>query len=216
LLVAAFADHEDRSAAIQATQYRRQSVALGAGRGRKPISNLVVPGRQPIRSPRKGGSMTDEAACSYEIESAVGLVGDIVAEGLRAGADRCVLASTCLWTGVREMVELTSAPCAASTLREIANQIEPAVAPRPNGYVAPDRERGAVDNEPAGVHRFARARTAAAKAATNGKQNIAGDVLDEAIELLDQGHVIEARALMKALRSRFRGNPAADFAVAEY
>src|SRR5215467_978830 len=70
-----------------------------------------------------------------EVELAARALDGMVAAQLAAGRNRCVLAAACVWGGVKEMREVTSAESAAAALRTIANQIDPS-ADMPRSRVA--------------------------------------------------------------------------------
>jgi hypothetical protein len=60
-----------------------------------------------------------------EVEAATRAFEAMIGAQLAAGADRCLLAATCIWGGVKEMTEVTSSESAAAALRTIADQIDP-------------------------------------------------------------------------------------------
>jgi hypothetical protein len=60
-----------------------------------------------------------------EVEAATSAFEAMIGAQLAAGADRCLLAATCIWGGVKEMTEVTSSESAAAALRTIADQIDP-------------------------------------------------------------------------------------------
>ena len=149
--------------------------------------------------------MASEAEYSDEVQTAMWRIGTMVEGGLQAGADRCVLAAACIWTGVKETIELTDPECTAAALRSIAHQIEPP-APRQKVFMRVDRALVGGENVFAGIRRMEKA--APAKQQNGLTQNIACDVVDEVIDLLEQGHSAEAVGLLMALRSRLRGTMA--------
>jgi hypothetical protein len=156
--------------------------------------------------------MSSETEFSDEIKAAMGRIGSMFGGGVEAGADPCVMAAACIWTGVKETIELTDPASAAAALRAIAHQIEPLAAePREKTFA-----RG--DGAPGGDANLYARRPESKKAAPGNQQNgftqnIPGDVVDEVIELLDQGHLAEARALLMALRSRLRDSMVGDFVM---
>ena len=131
-----------------------------------------------------------------EVEAATRALEAMIGAQLAAGTNRCVLAATCIWGGVKEMSEVTSSESAAAALRTIADQIEPpAVLPR--RMVAPSDHAIAAVREHAGFARTLRQK------ATEAMQEMSCDIVGDAIDLLDRGHTTEARDLLMALRARF-------------
>jgi hypothetical protein len=158
--------------------------------------------------------LSDEADIRDEVELAARALDAMVAAHLAAGRNRCVLAAACVWGGVKEMSEVTSSESAAAALRTIANQIDPPVdVPRSRIATRSDdtlmvavRDHGwdgrALKQKPADEH------------LGTFNQEIASDVVGEAIDLLDQGQPVLARALLMALRARIVGTPRPPAAVA--
>jgi len=127
-----------------------------------------------------------------------------------------VVAAACVWGGVKEMSEVTSSESAAAALRTIADQIDPPAAMRRPRIAGPSdgalmvavrehgwagrslKQRPSDDAQPAAV-----------------SQEIASDVVGEAIDLLDQGQPVLARALLMALRARYAGAARPQAAVAK-
>jgi len=146
--------------------------------------------------------LSNEADIRDEVELATRALDTMIAAQLATGRNRCVLAAACVWGGVKEMSEVTSSESAAAALRTIANQIDPpAAGPRPGSTTRPDdalmvavREHG----------RGGRAQQQKADDPATGtfNQDIAKDVVGEAIDLLDQGQPVLARALLMALHAR--------------
>lgn len=151
--------------------------------------------------------MSDEADIRDEVELAARALEAMVAAHLAAGRNRCVLAAACVWGGVKEMSEVTSSESAASALRTIADQIDPpADVPRPRITSRSD------DALMVAVREHGRDRPLKRKAPEDPapgafNQEIAGDVVGEAIDLLDQGQPVLARALLMALRARIVSSP---------
>jgi hypothetical protein len=133
-----------------------------------------------------------------EVESATRAFEAMIGAQLAAGADRCLLAATCIWGGVKEMTEVTSSESAAAALRTIADQIDPFAVLRP-------RTRGQADHHAliaaAGEH--SGGARALRQKATDAIQEMASDVVGDAIDLLDRGYATEARGLLVALRARY-------------
>jgi hypothetical protein len=156
--------------------------------------------------------LSDEADIRNEVERAARALEAMVAAHLAAGGNRCVLAAACVWGGVQEMSEVTSPESAAAALRTIADQINPpADMPRSRVATRSDhalmvavRERGWD-----GRHK---APEDVAPGTFN--QEIASDVVGEAIDLLDQGQPVLARALLTALRARIANSPRQPVAAA--
>ncbi len=148
--------------------------------------------------------MSDEAEISSEVDSATRALEMVISAHLAAGTNRCVLAAACVWRGVMEMSEVTNARSAAAALRSIADQIDPPMevpmwrSPRlaERGFIgAAGEHRDTADRRNAGA--------AAAAQAVPFNQQIASNVISEAIDMFDQGHPAQARALLMALRVRF-------------
>jgi hypothetical protein len=120
-----------------------------------------------------------------------------------------VVAAACVWGGVKEMSEITSSQSAAAALRAIASQIDPPIdmsAVRGAGHAddvlmaavrghGPDR--GAAKPKP----------NPADDAQLPVNQELASDVIGEAIDLIDQAQPDLARALLLALRARLLAAP---------
>jgi hypothetical protein len=134
---------------------------------------------------------------------------EVVISGyLAAGMDRCVLAAACVWSGVKEMSAVTSPGSAAAALRSIADQIDPPAEVRePRRARIGARGFIASTTEHAGAGDRRKANTAEAAGQVSFNQEIASDVISEAIDLFDHGHPAQARALLTALRVRFFRSP---------
>src|SRR6266700_7627730 len=108
-----------------------------------------------------------------EVEAATRALEAMIGAQLAAGTNRCVLAATCIWGGVKEMSEVTSSESAAAALRTIADQIEPpAVLPR---RIAPPDHAIASVREHAGFARTLRQK------ATEAMQEMSCDIVGDAI-----------------------------------
>lgn len=129
-----------------------------------------------------------------------------------------MLAAACVWGGVNEMSEITNPRSAADALRAIASQIDPS-ADRPDQR-APDQRLAALMSaglqqarETGGARPRASDKKAAdGKPADDGRlsavnQDIACDVIGEAIDLIDLAQPDHARALLMALRTRLAATP---------
>jgi hypothetical protein len=153
-------------------------------------------GPHEVNAGFRGEAMTEESELSNDIAAATSAFEAAIAANLAAGADRCTLAAACIWTGIKEINELVSSQSAAAALRTIADQMEQSAE-----FPWPERADDA-RNASAELH-VATARALKQKNPTQllTTQNVVGDVVDEAIDLLDRGHLIKARALLMALRA---------------
>lgn len=149
-----------------------------------------------------------EADMRDEVELAARALDGMVAAQLAAGRNRCVLAAACVWGGVKEMSAVTSSKSAAAALRTIANQIDP------SADVARSKNAGRADEtlmvavrEHGWDGRALKQRAADDVTPGSFNQEIASDVVGEAIDLLDQGQPVLARALLMALRARIASSP---------
>jgi hypothetical protein len=151
--------------------------------------------------------MNGDTEINAEVDSATRSLDVMMSTHMAAGADRCVLAAACVWRGVKEMSEVTSAESAA-TARAIADQIDPP-AETPRSRIANPADRAFI----ADTRHHARAgdvlnqRTTRVGPHVPDNQDIAGEIVGEAIDLLDRGHAIQARALLMALSVRLFGSP---------
>lgn len=145
--------------------------------------------------------MSEEAEINDEVDRVAHALDALISAHLAAGANRCVVAAACVWGGVKEMSEVTSCQSAASALRTIADQIDPPVdLPRPRMATRSDDALMVAVREH-GRHRgSSKPSDDLAQGAFN--QEIASDVVGEAIDLLDQDQPVLARALLMALRAR--------------
>ena len=158
--------------------------------------------------------LNSEADMHDEVERAARALESMVATQLAAGRNRCVLAAACVWGGVKEMSEVTSSQSAAAALRTIANQIDPLA--DPSGLKNPDRSDVALMvavREHGWDGRALKPKASDDLALGNFNQEIASDVLGEAIDLLDQEQPVLARALLMALRARIASTPRPSVAV---
>jgi hypothetical protein len=159
--------------------------------------------------------LSDEADICDEVELAARALDTMVAAHLAAGRNRCVLAAACVWGGVKEMSEVTSSESAAAALRTIADQIDPPadVTPSRIGTRSDDALMTAVREH--GRGRASKQKTSEEPVPGTFNQEIANDVVGEAIDLLDQGQPVLARALLMALRARIAGAPRPPVTVAK-
>ena len=152
-------------------------------------------------------NLSDEAEIDGEVERAAHALEAMISTHLADGGNRCVLAAACVWGGVKEMSEITNSQSAASALRTIADEIDPVdiarsrIAPRADdALMVAVREhgwnRGAAKQKPPDDPSLG---------AFN--QEMASDVVGEAIDLIDQAQPALARALLMALRARLVASP---------
>ena len=114
-----------------------------------------------------------------------------------------MLAAACVWGGVKEMSEVTSSESAAAALRTIASQIDPpADGQRSRSATRSDEALMVAVREHGWGGRAFKQRAADDLALGTFNQEIASDVVGEAIDLLDQGQPVLARALLMALHAR--------------
>lgn len=147
--------------------------------------------------------MSDDAETGGEVEQAARALDAMISAQLAAGGNRCVLAAACVWGGVKEMSEITSSQSAAAALRTIANEIDPpADVPRPRIAAPSDDVLMAAVREQGWIRGVARQKPSEEPAQSSFNQQIASDVIGEAIDLLDQAQPGMARALLMALRAR--------------
>lgn len=150
--------------------------------------------------------MSDDAEIKDEVELTARALDDMISAHLAAGGNRYVLAAACVWGGVKEMSEITSPRSAAAALRAIASQIDPPI----DGMPEPQRTARADDALMSAVReqvRGARQRPADDGQLSPFNQEIARDVIGEAIDLIDQAQSGHARALLMALRARLVAGP---------
>jgi len=152
--------------------------------------------------------LSDEAKINNEVELAAHALDAMISAHLAAGGNRCVLAAACVWGGVKEMSEITSSQSAAAALRTIADQIDPPAdlsrsritARSDDALLLAVREHGWDRNT-------LKQKPSDDVALGTFNQEIASDVVGEAIDLLDQAQPVLARALLMALRARLVSSP---------
>jgi len=148
--------------------------------------------------------VSNQPEISSEVDLAARALETMISTHLAAGTNRCVLAAACVWGGVKEMSEVTSSASAAAALRTIANEIDPPVKLPPQRIAGPsDGALMVAVREHAWAGRAARQRATDDTQSATVNQEIANAVVGEAIDLLDQGQPVLARALLMALRARF-------------
>jgi hypothetical protein len=159
--------------------------------------------------------LSGDAEINDEVERAAQTLDALISAHLSAGGNRCVLAAACVWGGVKEMSEVTSPQSAAAALRTIANQIDPQVdVPRSQIPARSDDALMAAVREHGWNGRASKQKPSDAMALGAFNQEIASDVVGEAIDLLDQAQPVLARALLMALRARLVANPRPPAAIA--
>jgi hypothetical protein len=152
--------------------------------------------------------LSDDAETGGEVEQAARALDAMISAQLAAGGNRCVLAAACVWGGVKEMSEITSSQSAAAALRTIANEIDPpADVPRPRIAAPSDDVLMAAVREQGWIRGAAKQKPSNEPAQGSFNQQIASDVIGEAIDLIDQAQPGMARALLMALRARLVASP---------
>ena len=152
--------------------------------------------------------MSDEADIRNEVELAARALEDMVAAHLAAGRNRCVLAAACVWGGVKEMSEITNSQSAAAALRTIADEIDPPI-DVPRSRIAPraDDALMVAVREQGWNRGSAKQKPPDDPSLGAFNQEMASDVVGEAIDLIDQAQPALARALLMALRARLVAGP---------
>ena len=152
-------------------------------------------------------NLSDEAEIDGEVERAAHALEAMISTHLADGGNRCVLAAACVWGGVKEMSEITNSQSAASALRTIADEIDPVDIPR--SRIAPRAD----DTLMVAVREHGWNKGAAKQKPLDDpslgafNQEMASDVVGEAIDLIDQAQPALARALLMALRARLVASP---------
>jgi hypothetical protein len=152
--------------------------------------------------------LSDDAEIKDEVELAARALDDLISAHLAAGGSRYVLAAACVWSGVQEMSAITSSQSAAAALRAIASQIDPPLdmsgvrtaARTDDAVLAAVRERGADRGA-------VKPKSSQDAPSPSLNQELASDVIAEAIDLIDQSQPDLARALLMALRARLVAAP---------
>jgi hypothetical protein len=152
--------------------------------------------------------LSDEAEIKDEVELAAQALDTMISAHLAAGGNRCVLAAACVWGGVKEMSEITSSQSAGAALRTIADQIDPPVdLPRSRIATRPDDALLLAVREHGWDRNASKQKRSDDPASGTFNQEMACDVVGEAIDLLDQAQPALARALLMALRARLVSSP---------
>src|SRR5262249_46588406 len=132
----------------------------------------------------------------------------MISAHLAAGGNRCVLAAACVWGGVKEMSEITSCQSAAAALRTIADQIDPSFdVPRSPVAARSDEALMAAVREHGWNRGGSKQKPSDDPSLGTFNQEMASDVVGEAIDLIDQAQPALARALLMALRARLIATP---------
>jgi hypothetical protein len=158
--------------------------------------------------------LSDDAEIGGEVEQAARALDAMISMHLAAGGNRCVLAAACVWGGIKEMSEITSSRSAAAALRTIADEIDPpADVPRSRITAPSDDPLMAAVREQGWIRGASKQKPLDESAQSNFNQEIASDVIGEAIDLIDQAQPGMARALLMALRARLVPSPRPPAAV---
>ena len=146
--------------------------------------------------------MSDDAEIKDEVELAARALDGLISAHLAAGGNRFVLAAACVWGGVKEMSAVTSSQSAAAALRAIASQLDPPIdLAGLHGSVRSD------DPLMAAVRDQVKRKPPNDAPLNPLSQELARDVLGEAIDMIDQAQPDLARALLLALRARLAASP---------
>jgi hypothetical protein len=151
--------------------------------------------------------LSDDAEIIDEVELTARALDTMISAHLAGGGNRFVLAAACVWSGVKEMSDLTSARSAAAALRAIASQIDPP-GDTPDQRMparSDDVLMGALRDQ--GWERGARQKPDDDTQPSSFNPDIARDVIAEAIDLINQAQIDHARALLMALRARLVAGP---------
>ncbi len=147
--------------------------------------------------------MSDDGEINDEVELAARALDDLISARLAAGGNRFVLAAACVWSGVNEMSEITSTQSAANALRAIASQLDPHVDTPGLRDMSGTRAAAPAEDPLMTLMRGAGKQKPPDEAPLNPlNQELARDVIGEAIDLIDQAQPDLARALLMALRAR--------------
>jgi hypothetical protein len=153
-------------------------------------------------------NLSDETEIDGEVERAAHALDAMISAHLAAGGNRCVLAAACVWGGVKEMSEVTNSQSAAAALRTIADEIDaPVDIPRPRMTPRADDALMAAVREHGWNRAAAKQRPPDDPSLGAFNQEMASDVVGEAIDLIDQAQPALARALLMALRARLVASP---------
>jgi hypothetical protein len=152
--------------------------------------------------------LSDDAEIKDEVELAARALDDLISAHLAGGGNRFVLAAACVWGGVQEMSQITSSRSAAAALRAIASQIDPPIDTSGlRGAAGADEPLMAVVREHGRERSAAKPKSPDDAQRSPLNQELASDVIGEAIDLIDQSQPDLARALLMALRARLIAAP---------
>jgi hypothetical protein len=152
-------------------------------------------------------NLSDDAEIKDEVELTARALDAMMSAHLAAGGNRFVLAAACVWGGVNEMSEITSSRSAADALRAIASQIDPPADDAPEQRPRSDDPLMSAVREQERYQAASRHRQADDGRLSSFNQDIARDVIGEAIDLIDQAQPDHARALLLALHARLAASP---------
>jgi hypothetical protein len=152
-------------------------------------------------------NLSDEAEIDGEVERAAHALEAMISTHLADGGNRCVLAAACVWGGVKEMSEITNSQSAASALRTIADEIDPVDMPRSRTAPRADDALMVAVREHGWNRGAAKQKPPDDPSLGAFNQEMASDVVGEAIDLIDQAQPALARALLMALRARLVASP---------
>ena len=152
--------------------------------------------------------MSEEAEIDGEVERAAHALDAMISAHLADGGNRCVVAAACVWGGVKEMSEITNSQSAAAALRTIADQIDPPL-DAPRSRIAPrtDDALMVAVREQGWMRGASKQKSSDDPSLGAFNQEMASDVVGEAIDLIDQAQPGLARALLMALRARLVASP---------
>jgi len=151
--------------------------------------------------------LSDDAEIKDEVELTARALDTMISTHLAAGGNRFVLAAACVWSGVKEMSDITSPRSAAAALRAIASQIDPPGDPPDQRMVARSDDALMSAMREQGWEWGARQKPGDDGQHSSFNLDIARDVIGEAIDLIDQAQTDHARALLMALRARLVAGP---------
>ena len=146
--------------------------------------------------------MSDEPEIGGEVERAAHALDAMISAHLAAGENRCVLAAACVWGGVNEMSEITNSQSAAAALRTIADEIDPVDLPRATTAPRADDALMVAVRDHGWNRGVSKPKPPDDPSLGAFNQEMASDVVGEAIDLIDQAQPALARALLMALRAR--------------
>src|SRR5712671_613160 len=158
-------------------------------------------------------NLSDEAEIDGEVERAAHALDAMISAHLAAGGNRCVLAAACVWGGVNEMSEITNSQSAAAALRTIADEIDPVDLPRATTAPRADDALMVAVRDHGWNRGVSKPKPPDDPSLGAFNQEMASDVVGEAIDLIDQAQPALARALLMALRARLVASPRPPAAV---